>query len=759
MLIFATKIPVQHMTKFTLTAIAFSLLTAGTFYAQDIATARTVAVGNSVTFSGVALNGPELTNIRYIQDASAGIAIYGSNLTTINEGDSVLITGTMTNYNNLVEVTPVNSFSALGNVALPVAQVISDVSTIGEQHESELLRFNDCLFSNGGSTFAGNTNYAVTVGGQTLQVRILNGSPLIGEIIPSGNVNLTGIMSQYCTSPTVGCTSGYQLLLRTLTDIESTSSIFLTAPISTSAITTSGFDINWSTNIAGTNSYISYGLTPALELGTLAANNALNHTVSLTGLSPATIYYVRAYSWNNVDSAVTQERTFVTESLSSGEIKAYFNRFVDSNYAAGSTAKCLDHLIADTLAAYIDRTHYSLDICIYNWDNSFYGDKIIAAVNNAYTRGVKIRIINDGSTMNSAMNDVSNQIPVAVSPQGSNYTIMHNKFVIMDANAADANLPIVWTGSTNFTSGQLVDDANNVIIFQDQSLARGYKMEFDEMWGDTSQTAPPNSLLAKFGQFKTDNTPHEYIVGGKRVESYFSPSDQTNSRILNTINTADDDLHFGVMVITRSDLAYAIRDRIQQQTLTAKGIVDAQSTSTTPYGILLPQMGTDLAESIQNWIFHHKYLIVDESNASSDPLVLTGSHNWSNAADQKNDENTVVVHDAVIANEYFQEFMGRWCERNGGNCLAGLEESGNMQPTFIYPNPNNGTFTINTYGDGTSAELQLIDITGKQVYCKKITPAKGNNAISIETTSLQKGLYVLSFTSNNETKTQRIIIE
>ena len=60
------------MTKFTLTVIVFSLLTSGALYAQDIATARTAAVGNSVTFRGVALNGPELTNIRYIQDASAG---------------------------------------------------------------------------------------------------------------------------------------------------------------------------------------------------------------------------------------------------------------------------------------------------------------------------------------------------------------------------------------------------------------------------------------------------------------------------------------------------------------------------------------------------------------------------------------------------------------------------------------------------------------------------------------------------------------
>ena len=61
---------------------------------QDIATTRNASVGSTVTFRGVSLNGAELPNIRYIQDATGGIAIYGTNLTAINEGDSVLVTGT-----------------------------------------------------------------------------------------------------------------------------------------------------------------------------------------------------------------------------------------------------------------------------------------------------------------------------------------------------------------------------------------------------------------------------------------------------------------------------------------------------------------------------------------------------------------------------------------------------------------------------------------------------------------------------------------
>ena len=92
---------------------------------------------------------------------------------------------------------------------------------------------------------------------------------------------------------------------------------------------------------------------------------------------------------------------------------------------------------------------------------------------------------------------------------------MHNKFVVIDANSTDPNVPAVWTGSTNWTPAQLSTDRNNAVAVQDQSLARVYTIEFEEMWG--SSTATPGTSL--FGSRKTDNTPHYLVVGGKKVES------------------------------------------------------------------------------------------------------------------------------------------------------------------------------------------------------------------------------------------------
>ena len=59
---------------------------------------------------------------------------------------------------------------------------------------------------------------------------------------------------------------------------------------------------------------------------------------------------------------------------------------------------------------------------------------------------------------------------------------------------------------------------------------------------------------------------------------------------------------------------------------------------------------------------HHKYAIIDQALASSDPLVITGSHNWSAAAENSNDENTVFYYNQNIANQYYQEFIERYNE-------------------------------------------------------------------------------------------------
>jgi hypothetical protein len=78
--------------------------------AISILSARTQPIGSVVTVRGIATSGAELGKIRYLQDASAGIAAYpgtGSAAgfeAAVSAGDSIEVTGTLVNFLGLLEI-------------------------------------------------------------------------------------------------------------------------------------------------------------------------------------------------------------------------------------------------------------------------------------------------------------------------------------------------------------------------------------------------------------------------------------------------------------------------------------------------------------------------------------------------------------------------------------------------------------------------------------------------------------------------------
>ena len=55
---------------------------------------------------------------------------------------------------------------------------------------------------------------------------------------------------------------------------------------------------------------------------------------------------------------------------------------------------------------------------------------------------------------------------------------------------------------------------------------------------------------------------------------------------------------------------------------------------------------------------HHKFMVIDPDG--SDPTVITGSANWSNAGFTKNDENLLIIRDGVVAQRYATEWKTLW---------------------------------------------------------------------------------------------------
>ena len=443
-------------------------------------------------------------------------------------------------------------------------------------------------------------------------------------------------------------------------------------------------------------------------------------------------------SWSQTNNTINSPTT-------TQKIITYFSRPVNNAVSSGTNAIYLNDLIDDTLIAYINRAKYTLDMAIYSFNESGISS-ISAAINNAYTRGVSIRWIYDGGSSNPSLPLLNGNIHTLASPTSIDYGIMHNKFMIIDANSANTDEPIVWTGSTNWTAAQINTDANNVIIFQDQAMALAYTTEFNEMWGGTGLV--PNMANSRFGQFKTDNTPHSFIVDGTTVEVYFSPTDGTNAKLQHAIRSANIDLYFGIYSFTVASIADSIVERIQHS-IYAAGIMDPTSNSYPPNAILTPVMGANFIKDNLNGLYHNKMLIVDPSAPTSDPLVFTGSHNWSASANTKNDENTVIVHNATIANIYYQSFYKNFTDEGG--TLVSISRP-TSQPLYsmtnIYPNPCNDytIIKINEPSTINNTEIAFYNSIGEEIYPYI---SKNSDSFIISTKQLPQGLYFIQIKAFN----------
>ncbi len=745
-------------------ALVFLGIVAITHAQNTIQEARALPAGTVVTVKGIVTNTAEFGPIRYFQDNTAGIAAYGTLVSTVNRGDSITVTGTLKIYNGLLELDPLASVVSKpsGN---PVPEpIVLTPTQIGETYEGRLVQINHASFNDAGGIFAGNKTYAITSDGGSVNVYVKTGQNIVGQPIPHGLVNLTAILSQY----TFTGSGGYQLLPRDTNDIHKTSAIYLIGTMNNTNFTKTELDFSWTTNINGTTEMF-YGLSAAdvKSNHSTATEDATSHTIALSGFSAGQVIWTQAFSVIGVDTAFSGIMPFATISNSSGNMKAYFNTPVDNSYSTGVNAIYLNQAIDDTLINYINRAKLTIDLAIYNFNNSGISN-ISNALKAAATRGVTVRIVGCGTTANLGLDELAGSaVHILIGPDTKTTTnfaarkgIMHNKFFLFDTESTDPNDPIVWTGSTNLTVDQINLDANNVIIIQDQSLARGYKIEFEEMWGSSGIT--PNVANARFGSLKKNNTPHEYMINGKRIESYFSPTDGVNSQIVQHINTANHDLNIATMLLTRTEIASAIAASKSAGNIVNMLTDAASANDATVNTTLLAALGsTNYVYYTKSGVMHNKYMVIDQGAPESDPQVWTGSHNWSAAADNDNDENTLVIHDATFANIYYQNFVKLFTGSNGVLTAISMKETSGINRLLVYPNPvQNGKVNISCFTQSADkGTLQLIDINGKIVFENAITLKNGENILNFSFPGSYKGLYFIKLTTTKAVLNQKVLFE
>jgi PLD-like domain len=248
----------------------------------------------------------------------------------------------------------------------------------------------------------------------------------------------------------------------------------------------------------------------------------------------------------------------------------------------------------------------------------------------------------------------------------------HNKFVVL-SNAAGPRA--VWTGSTNWSTTGLCTQVNNGLLIDNKAVATLYRQQ----WEQLKDASPPKLDPAGFpAQLVASNDKsHAFAIGGAKLEIWFTrTSDGRDMDALRElIAAAKDSILFLMFTPGKDGLHTLAGQRANEKGMYVRGVVStlgtapgdtdknvldvslvssAQNFKPDHYTVVQPQgvdvdLGPWIAEvtrknflsQIGHAIVHSKVLVIDP--LSSNPVVVTGSHNFSASASAKNDENLVIV--------------------------------------------------------------------------------------------------------------------
>jgi len=253
-------------------------------------------------------------------------------------------------------------------------------------------------------------------------------------------------------------------------------------------------------------------------------------------------------------------------------------------------------------------------------------------------------------------------------------SITHNKFIVL----LDAGKPVaVLTGSTNFTEGGIFGHSNVVHIVQDEDIAKSYLDYWKELARD-----PDNATLSKKLEQLCD-IPAQLPAPGSAT--LFSPRTSTAaldyySRIaLSAKQGLFMTFAFGMNALFQdayrngtAKLRYALMEKMvlpradkEKEEVERQKIIDLRKKTENVFaiGAFLPTNMFDhwLQEKLTGLnpnvkYLHTKYMLVDP--LSEDPIVVSGSANFSENSSTRNDENMLIIRgNTRVADIYLGEFM------------------------------------------------------------------------------------------------------
>lgn len=276
--------------------------------------------------------------------------------------------------------------------------------------------------------------------------------------------------------------------------------------------------------------------------------------------------------------------------------------------------------------------------------------------------------------------------------------ISHNKFIILLKNGKPVQ---VWTGSTNMTEGGIFGQSNVGHLIRDKEVAAKYLGYWEKLSTDpikkSAKLDPEDKGIRNWTVLNQPDLKKK-LPPPNSITPIFSP--RLSTAMLdwysNLIPAAKQTVHFTAAFTVANQifekvtkkkrvkpgqpyLRYLMLEGISGLMKEKYPVMAKQSQNKIAWGELLrrrkgsgEEMETLAGLNSNVHFLHTKFMLIDA--LTDDPIVITGSANFSDASTVSNDENLVIIRgNTRVADIYLTEFMrlfNHFESRNGKNARS-----------------------------------------------------------------------------------------
>jgi phosphatidylserine/phosphatidylglycerophosphate/cardiolipin synthase-like enzyme len=166
-----------------------------------------------------------------------------------------------------------------------------------------------------------------------------------------------------------------------------------------------------------------------------------------------------------------------------------------------------------------------------------------------------------------------------------------------------------------------------------------------------------DNLIAEFRHlFLFDRSPRSTTIRAMgTIEVVFSPNNGATATIIRALAEARKSILVSAYSFTSKDIAKALLDA-KKRNVAVKLILDkSQISQRYSSSTFFANQGFDLRIDVKHAIYHNKVMIIDDNT------VITGSFNFTKAAETKNAENVLIIRDnSPLAHLYTQDWWFHW---------------------------------------------------------------------------------------------------